>query len=158
MKDNPILLNQRELQISKRRDQYLWQKYENGLLPSCLDKNAINNLPDQQFQRVKSHDFTMGALESGKFLMKQVGSYVEGGNYTMEEYATLATDLGKPKHFFDLSTEWKEDVEFGRQMLNGVNPVVIEKCLSKPTNFRVNDEDVGEYLEPGKTLDDEMQV
>ena len=157
VKNNPVLLKQREIQIYKRRDdQYLWQKYEDGVLPSCLDKDAINNLPDQQFERVKNFDFTEGAVKSGLFLAKQIGSYVAGGRYTMDEYASLATELGKPD--IDLSAVWKDDVEFGWQMLNGVNPVVIEKAVSLPSNFHVTDEEVGQYLEPGKTLDDEMKV
>ena len=53
---------------------------------------------------------------------------------------------------------WVLDVEFGRQMLNGVNPVVIEKCSSLPDYFPVTNEMVKSYLTRGLSLEEEMEV
>lgn len=53
---------------------------------------------------------------------------------------------------------WSSDVEFGRQILNGVNPVIIEKCTGIPANFNVTNELVAPFLTRGKSLDDEITV
>lgn len=53
---------------------------------------------------------------------------------------------------------WTTDVEFGRQILNGVNPIIIEKCSKLPSNFPVTDDMVKPFLVRGLTLDDEMKV
>ena len=43
-------------------------------------------------------------------------------------------------------------------MLNGVNPVVIEKCTALPPNFPVTNELVQPFLTRGLTLEQEMEV
>ena len=53
---------------------------------------------------------------------------------------------------------WMKDEEFGRQMLNGVNPIVIEKCKTLPSNFEVTNDMVEPFLNQGKTLEEEMKV
>ena len=50
---------------------------------------------------------------------------------------------------------WKNDVEFGRQTLNGVNPGLVEKCREIPGNFPVTDNHVRGLLAPGTTLKEE---
>ena len=51
------------------------------------------------------------------------------------------------------------DVEFGRQILNGINPVIIKKCTFIPDHFLVNEEffdTMNKII--GATLTDEMEV
>ena len=52
---------------------------------------------------------------------------------------------------------WKTDEEFGRQILNGVNPGLIEKCHEIPENFPVTDNHVKGQLATGKTLKEEIE-
>jgi hypothetical protein len=43
-------------------------------------------------------------------------------------------------------------------MLNGVNPVIIEKCTAIPSNFPVTNDMVKEFLNRGLTLEQEIEV
>lgn len=51
---------------------------------------------------------------------------------------------------------WKEDAFFGYQFLNGVNPMLIQRCTALPSNFPVTDDMV--FLRGQGTLSDEMKV
>lgn len=52
---------------------------------------------------------------------------------------------------------WEEDFLFGYQLLNGCNPVVIEKCIKLPDKFPVTQEMVSVCLERDMTLEQEIQ-
>ena len=52
---------------------------------------------------------------------------------------------------------WVTDEEFGRQILNGTNPVVIHKCTTLPGNFPVTDDMVKSSI-VGDSLEKEMKV
>lgn len=51
---------------------------------------------------------------------------------------------------------WKEDFFFGYQFLNGVNPMMIRRCKTLPSNFPVTDDMV--QIHGQSTLTDEMEV
>ena len=51
--------------------------------------------------------------------------------------------------------DWESDAEFGRQTLNGLNPVMIKRIKVIPDKFPVTDEDVGSLLSRGLSLQEE---
>ena len=70
----------------------------------------------------------------------------------------MATVLKSSKISVYNGDRWTTDVEFGRQILNGVNPVVIKRCTELPSNFHVTNEMVKSSLSGGKTLLEEIKV
>ena len=165
MKDvrgNLVLLNQRKMQLQKRKVQYPWKKLPETGLPSCIDDTSIlagfvNTLPrEEKFDVVKSIDFTTTALEDGaKLLLQSISIEMKH----LHDYELMATVLGNPEISVHNAARWTTDVEFGRQMLNGVNPVVIKKCTKLPiVNFPITNEMVKGFLNRGLTLDEEIEV
>ena len=129
---------------------------------SCIDDTSIlagfvNTLPrEEKFDVVKSIDFTTSALEDGaKLLLQSISIEMKH----LHDYELMATVLGNPEISVHNAARWTTDVEFGRQMLNGVNPVVIKKCTKLPiANFPITNEMVKSFLNRGLTLDEEIEV
>ena len=157
-----LLITQRESQLEMRCIQYAWQKLPDTGLPSCINdksvhiKGLVNDLPlDEKFQLRKLIDFSGTAMKDSAELLAL--SAIE--NITdMHDYKKLASLLGKHELTLYNAGRWMTDVEFGRQMLNGVNPVVIKQCTKLPLNFPVTNGMVKGSLSRGKTLNEEMKV
>lgn len=154
MADNPILLEQRKEQLQQRCQLYQWQMYPEKELPSHIDSTVSHLPPDEQFHRVKTLDFTGDALKAGAIL----GLNILEPCHSLHEYEDWAEKLGHPEVPMYVASRWMTDVEFGRQMLNGVNPVVIQKCTSIPPNFPVTNDMVKVFLNRGLSLEGEMEV
>ena len=53
----------------------------------------------------------------------------------LEDFRKVTGTLNSPDYVWLKHDQWKTDVEFGRQTLNGVNPLTIRKCVKLPSNF-----------------------
>ena len=147
-----ILLHQRNSQLRKRQSEYKWKTWSETGLPSSIDDTHTNLPNDEQFERVKCVDFTEDAVEADVKIVFQLPFE------DLHTYKQMATSLGTPEVHVHNAARWTTDVEFGRQMLNGVNPVVIERCTKLPANFPVTNEMVKGVLNRGLTLQQEMDV
>ena len=153
--DNLVLKNEREEQLVERKRQYQWQYFPDSGLPSAI-KDDVEDLPDdEQFGVVKSIDFTAQGIK-GLLLPGLAGAFMSVND--LEDYRDLLKNLDEAPLAMQRAGRWTSDIEFGRQMLNGINPVVIEKCTELPDNFPVTDDLVGAFLTRGKTLKQEMEV
>ena len=131
-------------------------------MPSAIDDGgesgrfSSNVPPDEKFERVKNIDFASDSLKAAaKIAIESVLTTLD----SLHDYEELATALGYPEIQLYQTDRWATDVEFGRQMLNGVNPVIITKISSLPDNFPVTDEMVqGSLRGRSGTLEEEMKV
>ena len=153
--NDPILLDQRKKQLEQRRELYQWKMYPDNELPSYIDSSVKHLPPDEKFQHVKDLDFTEDALKAVVTLGEH---YVFESCDSLHDYEEWAKYLGHPEVPVYVASRWEMDVEFGRQMLNGVNPVVIQKCTSLPPTFHVTNVMVKGFLNRGLTLEQEMEV
>ena len=143
-------MQQRQKQLARRKKQYKWQQFPDSGLPSGIDVDKVDDLPeDEQFEQAKSINFTTDALSS-QVALTVVGNIVSSGS--LHGYEKLATVMGKPEIAVYEASRWSTDVEFGRQVLNGVNPVVIRRCTSIPAHLAVTNEVVKSCLGRGFTL------
>lgn len=53
---------------------------------------------------------------------------------------------------------WRTDEEFGRELLDGVNPVMIRRCKGPIQKFPVTNDMVGHFLDRGMSLAEEIEV
>ncbi len=136
-------MTQRKKQLQRRKDsQYIWKQYPDVGLPGSIDDQS-NDLPlEEEFTGVKDINFTKSARQAvaavglaGVFLTVD----------SLDDYVKLAKHLEMKSIAVEQAGRWASDVEFGRQMLNGVNPVIIRRCKSIPPNFLVTN-DNGEAL------------
>ena len=148
---NAILKEQRSTQLNHRKLKYEWQAFPASGLPS-----GVQNLPsDDKFEAAKSIDFAVDGLAgSSKIKLKTAFMSIT----SLHQYEELATILQKPEFETYAMARWTRDEEFGRQILNGVNPVVLQQCTSLPPNFPITNELVEGSLGRGLSLEGEMEV
>ena len=133
---------------------YRWKKNKEPQLPSCLSGPPPQ---EEHFHIRKSIQFYSQAI------LDKFKEYFRGLTINLsrlhgyEEYAKVLKVPPKNIHTDDFS-RWMLDEEFGRQILNGVNPVVIRKCEQLPTKFPVTQEMVQSSLCRGLTLEEEIKV
>lgn len=155
VQSNQIICHQREAELEQQKTKYKWQKFEDLAVPSGIDV-SVNKLPsDEQFGAVKEVDFLASALASkGTLMLKTAFSAIQ----SLANYINLATTLGIAEFSAFEISRWTRDEEFGRQILNGVNPVIIRRCNDLPPNFPVDATTVEASLARGLSLEDEMKV
>ena len=136
---------------------YQWQKFpEIGIPSGILDTGDHKELPaDEQFGKVKDFDYTTASLATvAKLKFKGYFTTVDD----LRDYEEIADALGQCERPLYQAGRWTTDVEFGRQMLNGVNPIIIEKCVNVPSNFPITNDMVKPFLVRGLSLEEEMKV
>ena len=150
-----MLSLQRKFQVQKRRAEYNWQQHSEWGLPSSI-RDTYENLPqDEKFESVKDFDFTKTAITNKlKVRVHSVFNDVKD----IDDYKKISNVLDEPEIKLYEASRWVTDVDFGRQVLNGVNPVVIERCTDLPTNFPVTNDMVKGQLSRGLSLEEEMKV
>ena len=149
--ESVILKKQRSAQLYQRKLKYKWQAFPENGLPS-----ALHDLPsDEKFEVAKNFDFAIDGLAgSATIKLKTAFKTIT----SLHQYEELATILQAPQFPVYAMARWTRDEEFGRQILNGVNPVIVQRCSALPPNFPVKNEMVQGSLGRGLSLEEEMKV
>ena len=77
----------------------------------------------------------------------------------MDDYNKLLAHICKERKIVhDVAKRWMDDVEFGRQFMNGVHPVKLRRISRIPESMKVTHGMLKESLQRGLTLEDEAKV
>ena len=139
-----------------------WMAYEDGWPSFIKVEGGRDNLKDRnlQFSNEKSKKFKESLKK-----VKNNGFFIEIASnvkplHTFDDFITFSKDLKKHPSYLK-NDKWKKDEEFGRQILNGTNPVHIKRCRKLPSNFPVTNNHVKalcvSVCNRGKTLEEEME-
>ncbi|XP_061445603.1 polyunsaturated fatty acid lipoxygenase ALOX15B-like [Rhineura floridana] len=153
---NALLLGHRAEEVKARQEAYRWAVFAPGM-PQCLAVEKIEELDTNM-------KFSLTKL--GAFLLRSKVTVMEmklKGLMNCQESWKKMEDIRKVFWFNKtpvseyVADHWQEDAFFGYQYLNGVNPMVIEKCTKIPANFPVTQEMVAGFLGASTTLQEEIQ-
>ncbi|RVE68846.1 hypothetical protein OJAV_G00095820 [Oryzias javanicus] len=130
------MFRMRKKELEKRRNVYRWSVYHKGM-PLCIQAVSLMSLPPDDrypFTRDLEFAFTAGAaiaklgLEAlSKFTNKWRSMWDIEKLY--KNHVTSTSDY--------VMKYWREDAFFGYQFLNGVNPMMIQRCETLPSKFPV---------------------
>ncbi|TNN55068.1 Arachidonate 12-lipoxygenase, 12R-type [Liparis tanakae] len=144
----------REQELNQREEDYRWDVYLEGI-PHCIKTEGPLSLPDEvRFSFTKATGFLF-TLSAGLAEL-----HLKGLSDSKENWSDIeAIDKVFWCKHTDISEyvreHWKEDAFFGYQYLNGVNPMLIQRCSTLPDTFPVSDDMVS--LSGQCSLADEMK-
>ena len=124
-----------------------------------LIKNMLTMKQKYKYDTIDDYLAAAKKLKDSLWLDRFIkSSWLEDENITghniHDTTSNGAKSLQNPK-----ITHWSHDAEFGRQMLNGINPHVIRKCKygEIPSNFPIGNNNVKGLLPRGTTLEKEIK-
>ena len=110
-----------------------------GILSSIFGNNVGN---------MDNMENLQGFYETAKLIQKHDIKYDTEDKYQQYVDPIVPYELSR----------WTSNVEFGRQILNGVNCVIVKRCSKLPQNFPVTQEMVKHFLVRSGDLEKEMEV
>lgn len=75
-----------------------------------------------------------------------------------DDFKNLAQTLNVSDNVTYIMENWKKDEEFGRQFLNGTNPVALRRMPEAVDKFPVSEELIIGFLDRSMSLGEEMEV
>jgi lipoxygenase len=133
---------ERKLFLEYRRSEYEWQ-----LTPG--QPPYVRNLPlRENFSEDKSWRMDEDLLGSLANVLLAIAARRFHHNDKLSSFDRFYPLRPKPA----VATRWQLDEEFGRQRLDGIDPLLIRRCTEIPETFPVTDETVAGLLDPGETL------
>lgn len=135
--------------VRLRRDELITQK-------QIYEFETGTGMPPYVKRMPVSEDFTVA---KGRGMIKDLAFGVLNGIISrVETLTSRRNELSVFDRYYPLWTEpsvcqrFMSDLEFGRQRLNGVNPVLIRRCDQIPEKLPVTEEMVSGLLDEGVTL------
>uniref|UniRef100_A0A3P9MEZ7 Arachidonate 8S-lipoxygenase n=1 Tax=Oryzias latipes TaxID=8090 RepID=A0A3P9MEZ7_ORYLA len=133
---NPQMIKTRKNELKNQKKLYRWAVYKEGL-PLCMEADTLKSLPpDDRYSYTRELEFNFTAVAAlGKLGLEAWSNCIDKWNsmrdieQLYECHVTSMSDYAM-KH-------WREDAFFGYQFLNGVNPMMIQRCKTLPSKFPV---------------------
>ncbi|XP_035681462.1 allene oxide synthase-lipoxygenase protein-like [Branchiostoma floridae] len=150
-----LLAAERQLEVQDRQRRYKWS-YSIPGCPGHLYGITNQDLPrDVRLMNDKSRDFaTAPKRGSVKTFFKRVFGILR----SLDDFKDLAKSVTSEisPHIME---DWHNDLEFGRQFLNGITPSAIRRCRGGlPRNFGLRDEMVQGCFDDKTTLSEEIEA
>ncbi|XP_051734227.1 polyunsaturated fatty acid lipoxygenase ALOX15B-like [Ctenopharyngodon idella] len=152
---NPIAQRQRTRQLEEQQKLFRWRVYAEGT-PQVIDCDTAFDLPAEvRFSFTKQTEFYSTA---GKQLAALKLTGLADSRRSWESISQLEVIIfeNRGKTIEYVQEHWDEDKFFGYQFLNGLNPMMIQRCSKLPANFLVTDDMVKDSLR-GSSLEQEMK-
>ena len=147
--------SRRELQVNTSVN---WRHYDEFGGPNFIEVyGGHDNLKDRnlRFSFEKKTRFEE-SLENVKRNGIWVGILSKLQSFeSLDDFKKFSRDLKNHASYLS-DDKWRKDEEFGRQILNGVNPAHLRRCRKLPDNFPVTNSLVEGILNRGKSLEEEM--
>ncbi|KAL2101696.1 hypothetical protein ACEWY4_003457 [Coilia grayii] len=149
-------LEDREMQLKKCQKEFRWVGYAPGLPQMVHVNNALALPPETRFSFTKETEFHLTLAAA--FVPLKLSALADCRN-SWESFGDLDQIFvnKKTKAYEFVQQHWQDDDFFGYQFLNGLNPMVIEKCSELPKTFPVTDDMVRPFLPAGSSLHKEME-
>ncbi|XP_031430649.1 hydroperoxide isomerase ALOXE3 [Clupea harengus] len=154
--EHPLLISHRKKELERLKQLYQWKPFMEGL-PDIINAEDALDLPAEiRFSFTKSSEILFTRTEilatlSLKGLIKDTSQWDRLGDIK-KAFRRHKTPISEY-----IQDHWMEDDFFGYQLLNGYNPMAIQRCNQLPCKFAVTDEMVKPFLERGSSLTTEMQ-
>ncbi|KAJ6653104.1 hypothetical protein lerEdw1_010190 [Lerista edwardsae] len=153
---HPLERKYRSEELALKQIKYGWKEYLPGI-PWCAEVDTSLSLEfNLQYSFPKLTSF-FGRGTMALFEAKMKGFLDKPYSWEkLEDIRKIFWFYHTPvsEHVFN---NWKNDEFFGYQFLNGLNPVMIQKCTKIPENFPVTQEMVSGPLGESTTLEEELE-
>ncbi|XP_048042450.1 hydroperoxide isomerase ALOXE3-like isoform X1 [Megalobrama amblycephala] len=152
---NPIAQRERMKQLEEQQKLFRWRVYAEGT-PQVIDCDASYDLPAEvRFSFTKESDFYYTAAKQIAALkLTGLADSRESWKSISQLEGIFCENRGKTIEY--VQEHWDKDKFFGYQFLNGLNPMLIQRCSKLPENFPVTDDMVKDSL-IGSSLKQEMK-
>ncbi len=133
-----------------RNAELITQRFKYEFVSGAGQPAYVKNLPEKE---------SFSTAKAWKMTKDLIGSVVNDLISRFQELFNRRKDLAVFDGHYPLwqeplvHTRFASDIEFGRQRLNGVNPVLIERCERIPDKLAVTEDMVHRVLDNGDTLE-----
>ncbi|XP_028253223.1 hydroperoxide isomerase ALOXE3-like isoform X2 [Parambassis ranga] len=139
---DPRLVNQRKKERVQQKLTFKWDEYEEGLAYVLYIKDPRSIPADIRYSYEKAFQVAY-FKEAASAVVRKHGLNNSTDRWESFE-AIKAVSWFKQSPIAEyVSEHWKDDDFFGYQLLNGVNPFVIQRCSKLPSNFPVTEDMMG---------------
>ncbi|XP_076825128.1 allene oxide synthase-lipoxygenase protein-like [Clavelina lepadiformis] len=128
-------------------------------LPRFVDSSRLDTLPllfkrmtARQIQRDKNYR-SIGV----QLLLNKIITCTCPMN-SLQSYHKMAEGYHLERQNLNYLDDWDTDEGMGRQVLTGINPLMVSRCTSLPDYFNVTNDDVKGFLSSNRMLEEEIQA
>ncbi|XP_066524496.1 polyunsaturated fatty acid 5-lipoxygenase-like isoform X2 [Hoplias malabaricus] len=145
-------------ELESKQKTYRWMELTPGF-PKSIDAKTYEELPEEiQFECEKESHFKLNFIQATVNLgINQFMNMFQSSWSSLSDFEQIFWTIKNSASEY-LMQNWKEDLNFGYQFLNGCNPVIIQKCTQIPEKFPVTHEMVAVSLERDLTLEEELKA